>query len=443
MSTHPTRTVIFPVALERARFYGPHPPTGTRVDCHAVITSLTEDTLLADVRLTLPDGTVWAELSGWRDRRFSGLDARKSGGYPEHRALAEAQPGGWCLLRDAWPDLASRDLLTRMQLGRAEREAYEARPPRGRRQWLLGRIAAKDAVRRWLWEHGEGAVFPAEIEIVNEESGRPRAVGVHGRTLPALDLSLAHRGDLAVALVRPPGHSPYSTGVGIDIEEIADHTPRPTASPSAPANSPFSAGSSPPVRRVRSLVVHPVLGGQGGRRQGGGHRVRRTAARLRSDRSGRRIPHRHRQRPPPPRPLHSRRPHPCRGLDHVCDDPQGEHSVTTSERPPGPAPLAPPDEERVLAEIAGLIVEVLGDYAPDPADIRPETLFGDDLELESIDLVMLSGHLQERYGEQVNFAEFVASLEIDEVIALSVGRLVNHVLHSLGAAPEAGAAPWS
>ncbi|WP_406504248.1 type I polyketide synthase [Streptomyces sp. NBC_00212] len=225
MSTHHTRTVIFPVALERARFHGPPPPTGTRVDCHAVITSLTEDTLLADVRLSLPDGTVWAELSGWRDRRFSGLDARRSGGYPEHRALAEAQPGGWCLLRDAWPDLASRDLLTRMQLGRAERAAYEARPPRGRRQWLLGRIAAKDAVRRWLWERGEGAVFPAEIEIVNEKSGRPRAVGVHGRRLPALDLSLAHRGDLAVALVRPPGHGPYANGVGIDVEEIVDRTP--------------------------------------------------------------------------------------------------------------------------------------------------------------------------------------------------------------------------
>lgn len=117
--------------------------------------------------------------------------------------------------------------------------------------------------------------------------------------------------------------------------------------------------------------------------------------------------------------------------------------MTTSERLPGPVPLAPPDEEQVLADIAGLIVEVLGDYAPDPADIRPETLFGDDLELESIDLVMLSGHLQERYGEQVNFAEFVASLEIDEVIALSVGRLVDHVLRSLGTAPEAGAAPWS
>ncbi|MFI1171266.1 beta-ketoacyl synthase N-terminal-like domain-containing protein [Streptomyces melanogenes] len=225
MSTHPTRTVIFPVALAEARFFGPPPPPGIPVDCHAVITSLTEDTLLADVRLTLPGGTVWAELSGWRDRRFSGLDARRSGGYPEHLALAEARPGGWCLLRDVWPDPASRDLLMRIQLGRAEREAYEKKPPRGRRQWLLGRIAAKDAVRRWLWERGEGAVFPAEIEIVNEESGRPRAVGVHGRTLPALDLSLAHRGDLAVALVRPASPGPYANGVGIDIEEVADRTP--------------------------------------------------------------------------------------------------------------------------------------------------------------------------------------------------------------------------
>ncbi|MBD0747809.1 acyl carrier protein [Streptomyces sp. CBMA152] len=101
----------------------------------------------------------------------------------------------------------------------------------------------------------------------------------------------------------------------------------------------------------------------------------------------------------------------------------------------------------VLAEIAGLIVTVLGEYAPDPADIRPDTLFGDDLELESIDLVMLSGQLQEWYGDRVNFAEFVAGLEIDEVIALSVGRLVDHVVECLSAGPAStpgpGAVRWS
>ncbi|MEU5432733.1 beta-ketoacyl synthase N-terminal-like domain-containing protein [Streptomyces sp. NPDC020719] len=220
MSTHPERTVVFPVAIGEVRLYGPQPRTGTPVDCHATITSLTEETLLADVRLTLPDGTVWAEISGWRDRRFSGLDARRTGGYPERRALSEPRPGGWCLLRDVWPDLASRDLLMRTQLGAAEREVYEARPPRGRRQWLLGRIAAKDAVRRWLWERGEGAVFPAEIAIENEESGRPYAVGVHGRVLPPLELSLAHRGELAVAIVRPG-----PSAVGIDIEHVTDRAP--------------------------------------------------------------------------------------------------------------------------------------------------------------------------------------------------------------------------
>ncbi|MGP9017345.1 acyl carrier protein [Streptomyces sp. BR1] len=125
--------------------------------------------------------------------------------------------------------------------------------------------------------------------------------------------------------------------------------------------------------------------------------------------------------------------------------------MTTSELPPGAAPLAPPDqnpvpdEKIVLAEIAGLIVTVLGEYAPDPADIRPDTLFGDDLELESIDLVMLSGQLQEWYGDRVNFAEFVAGLEIDEVIALSVGRLVDHVVQCLSAGPvsDPGAVRWS
>jgi phosphopantetheinyl transferase len=52
-----------------------------------------------------------------------------------------------------------------------------------------------------------------------DEHGRPYAAGLYGRTLPDLDLSLAHRAEAAVALVtaRTKGESP-----GIDIEEITD-----------------------------------------------------------------------------------------------------------------------------------------------------------------------------------------------------------------------------
>lgn len=227
MATRTARTVVFPVGMREMRFYGAHPTPGTDVDCFVRITTLTDTFLEADVQLTV-GGRVWAVLSGWQDRRFDNdPQTRPVERFPERNTLSEGRPGAWVLLHERWPDLASRDLIMRNSLGGEERSLYERHAPRGRRQWLLGRIAAKDAVRRWLWEReGEGDVFPAEIRVHNDASGRPYVTGVHGRTLPPLDISLAHRAEAGVAIVRPrrtdsvPGAS--STGPGIDIEEVAD-----------------------------------------------------------------------------------------------------------------------------------------------------------------------------------------------------------------------------
>ncbi|MDT0307964.1 beta-ketoacyl synthase N-terminal-like domain-containing protein [Streptomyces sp. DSM 44917] len=223
MSTQEVRTIVFPVQLAELRAYGPEPAPGTEVACTVRITSLSDTVVTADAQLTV-NGRVWADLSGWQDRRFNGLDARKPRGYPERLALGRPRAGGWCLVRDEWTDLASRDLVMRTQLGTAERAAYAERPPRGRREWLLGRIAAKDAVRHWLWRRGEGEIFPAELEIGNDAAGRPFVTGRHGRELPPLALSLAHRGDVAVALVRPA--PPGAPGVGIDVEEVTGDSGR-------------------------------------------------------------------------------------------------------------------------------------------------------------------------------------------------------------------------
>ncbi|MFC4503387.1 type I polyketide synthase [Streptomyces vulcanius] len=222
MATRTERTVVFPVGMREMRFHGPHPAPGTEVGCHIRITSLTDAFLEADVQLTV-DGTVWAELSGWQDRRFDNdPKTRPVERFPDRNTLSEARPGGWSLLHERWPDLASRELIMRNSLGGTERSEYAAHAPRGRRQWLLGRIAAKDAVRQWLWDHGEGPVFPAELRVRNDESGRPYVTGVHGRVLPGLDVSLAHCAEAGVAIVRP--HTP-GPGPGIDIEEVVDRTP--------------------------------------------------------------------------------------------------------------------------------------------------------------------------------------------------------------------------
>jgi len=97
------------------------------------------------------------------------------------------------------------------------------------------------------------------------------------------------------------------------------------------------------------------------------------------------------------------------------------------------APQASPDT--VLAEIAGMLRAILDGYGLDDLEITMATRFHEDLELESIDLVALGGELAGRYGEEVNFAEFIADLELDEIITLTVGRLVDHVVAAVGTAP--------
>ncbi|MFE2297490.1 beta-ketoacyl synthase N-terminal-like domain-containing protein [Streptomyces sp. NPDC059445] len=223
MATRSERTVVFPVGMREMRFHGPHPAPGTEVACLVRITSLTDTVLEADVQLSVA-GVVWAEVRGWQDRRFDNdPHTRPVERFPERNTLSEARPGGWSLVHERWPDLASRDLIMRNSLGGQERSEYAGHAPRGRRQWLLGRIAVKDAVRQWLWDHGEGPVFPAELRVRNDDMGRPYVTGVHGRELPPLDVSLAHRAEAGVAIVRP--HTP-APGPGIDIEEVTARDPQ-------------------------------------------------------------------------------------------------------------------------------------------------------------------------------------------------------------------------
>jgi acyl carrier protein len=92
--------------------------------------------------------------------------------------------------------------------------------------------------------------------------------------------------------------------------------------------------------------------------------------------------------------------------------------------------------DTVLGEIDRMLRGILDEYGLDDAEIAMDTKFHDDLELESIDLVTLAGKLEERYGSSVNFAEFIAELELEEIIALTVGKLVEYVATALSSERE-------
>ena len=90
----------------------------------------------------------------------------------------------------------------------------------------------------------------------------------------------------------------------------------------------------------------------------------------------------------------------------------------------------------VLADIDAMLRPILDEYGLDDAEITMETRFHDDLEIESIDLVTLAGKLEQRYGTRVNFAEFIAELELDAIIALTVGALAEYVATALSSESE-------
>jgi acyl carrier protein len=82
----------------------------------------------------------------------------------------------------------------------------------------------------------------------------------------------------------------------------------------------------------------------------------------------------------------------------------------------------------VLAEVTEMISEVIGVDELVGLEIGLGTSFQEDLEVESIEFVVLSERLMARYGDDVDFVGWMAGMELDEIIALTVGDLVAFVV---------------
>src|SRR5215813_6013496 len=95
-----------------------------------------------------------------------------------------------------------------------------------------------------------------------------------------------------------------------------------------------------------------------------------------------------------------------------------------------------PGPDEVLEVVRKVLVDVVGpQYLIDLA-IELDTSFAEDLELESIEFVALNEKLLELYGEDIDFIAWLATKELDEIIALTVGDLVFFVVTSLEAATQ-------
>jgi acyl transferase domain-containing protein/phosphopantetheinyl transferase len=225
---------IFPIGISALDLYGELPPPGTPVACSARINLLGTDRISADIDLSYPDGAVIARLSGlgylrlldWSPRFIDfALDPPSAmlsvpwpapvstiGGTARCCRILRAETGV-----GSWPRILASLILSRRERATWSRmEASETR----RRDWLLGRLVAKDAVRLLLKDRHDIQLAAADIDIEADEHGRPRVAEPLQRDLGLeVVISLSHTGGDAVAVAAESGGR---LGIGVDMEHLRD-----------------------------------------------------------------------------------------------------------------------------------------------------------------------------------------------------------------------------
>ena len=80
-----------------------------------------------------------------------------------------------------------------------------------------------------------------------------------------------------------------------------------------------------------------------------------------------------------------------------------------------------------IADLAGLLRAVTGESSQWEAQLTQSSRLEDDLQLDSVELTALAELAQRRYGAAVDLLAYLRGLDLDELIALTVGDLVDHI----------------
>jgi phosphopantetheinyl transferase (holo-ACP synthase) len=199
---------------------------------HASLNSITNRGTEADVTLLAADGTPLAQFNNICSRRIVVAEPWSSHiQNPEQPAFNQPElpahipsSGLWtsCSLdASILPDEeVTLTWLLDYLLNPQEQRYAEQAITNGtrRREWVLGRIAAKEAVRRLLLQFHGIAIPLADIIIGRLESGKPWVCGEFVNYIGwAPSISISHKAGRAIALA---AHPQVGASVGIDLEAV-------------------------------------------------------------------------------------------------------------------------------------------------------------------------------------------------------------------------------
>ncbi len=227
----PSDCLAMPIGVDCIRFFAPDAAPGERMQASVRIVQLDALNCVSHHQLRNATGALSIAIEGWRTRRYQ-MDKAfwEASRMLSRYSVSQAVPGNVVLFDDRYDTAILRDYISRRYLTASERATYDTLSPKRRRQWLAGRVAAKDAVRNYLRDRsaieaprrqsssveprGLEPIYPQEVLIENDAAGAPKVRSNVTDVVPqALQVSIAHKGTLAAAIVG-------EQSVGIDLERV-------------------------------------------------------------------------------------------------------------------------------------------------------------------------------------------------------------------------------
>jgi acyl transferase domain-containing protein len=205
-----------PIGMKRISLYGPPPAPGSPIRASVRYRRIDGRRIEADYEAYDAAGQMWIRvdsLQAWRV--FCPKTLLEANHRPRDGFLARPWPVGqpeitcYRVSSEHLGDIKP-EWIARLYLRPDEWARYKQKPAL---DWLLGRIAAKDAARDWLRQHKGMLLHPLEVEIVNQADGAPRLLVP---TMPSLAISIAHTEDEAIAIVS------QAPGVGVDLAAVKE-----------------------------------------------------------------------------------------------------------------------------------------------------------------------------------------------------------------------------
>lgn len=229
---HFADSISIPFRCSNIHFYAASFTEGSRLNGYLRISSTTPRSQVADIKISDGNGNLLIHIRGWEE--LSETVPHKYHQFvlnPSENFITETLPME--LLGNPTTPVATAitkeipfkifeinqelwlKTLAFSTLSFKEREEWlEMQGATNRKvEWLFGRIAAKESLRRYLSNFMQARWTSADIDIWPDDSGKPHPLGTWSQqSTTYLDLSIAHTSKLIVAAVAA------NARLGIDIE---------------------------------------------------------------------------------------------------------------------------------------------------------------------------------------------------------------------------------